>query len=42
MTATNDIQAVIFDVGGVLDVPGDRLAESADLLQLADGLGLEL
>ena len=42
MTATNDIQAVVFDVGGVLDVPGDRLAESADLLQLADGLGLEL
>jgi putative hydrolase of the HAD superfamily len=38
----HDIRAVIFDVGGVLDVPADLVAEEADRLQLAAGLGLEL
>ena len=42
MTLTNDIQAVIFDVGGVLDRPADLVAEETDRRQLAAELGLEL
>jgi putative hydrolase of the HAD superfamily len=40
MTDRYDIQAVIFDVGGVLDLPGDLVAERAVRLQLAKGLNL--
>jgi len=42
MNSDHDIQAVIFDVGGVLDVPADLVAEEADRVELAAGLGLEL
>ncbi len=41
MTETQPIQAVIFDVGGVLDLPADLAAETADRQQLAASLGLE-
>ncbi len=42
MTQAYDIQAVIFDVGGVLDRPADLAAEEADRIQIAASLGLDL
>ncbi len=42
MTSSNDIEAVIFDVGGVLDVSGNLAAEEADRLQLASQMGMEI
>lgn len=42
MRARPVIRAVIFDVGGVLDVPADRVAEEAARIELAAKLGLEV
>lgn len=42
MTSSRGIRAVIFDVGGVLDLPGDLAAEEADRLQLASRIGMEI
>ena len=41
MTEKTPIQAVIFDVGGVLDLPRDLGAETVDQRELAAGLGME-
>ena len=41
MTENTPIQAVIFDVGGVLDLPRDLGAETVDQQELAAGLGME-
>ncbi len=42
MTIESDIQAVIFDVGGVLDTPDRRAEEDSDRRQLAAQLGLDV
>lgn len=42
MTREPDIQAVIFDVGGVLDTPDRRAEEDSDRRQLAAQLGLDV
>ncbi len=42
MTGESDIQAVIFDVGGVLDTPDRRAEEDGDRRQLAAQLGLDV
>ncbi len=42
MTERNQIRAVIFDVGGVLDQPADTAAELIAHQQLAAQVGLEL
>ncbi|MEN8097671.1 MAG: HAD family phosphatase [Chloroflexota bacterium] len=42
MDTSPSIEAVIFDVGGVLDVPSNPHAEELDRMQVASELGLEL
>ena len=42
MNRDNHIQAVIFDVGGVLDQPADLRKEEIDRADLAAGLGLSV
>jgi HAD superfamily hydrolase (TIGR01509 family) len=42
MTRESDIQAVIFDVGGVLDTPDRRAEEDSDRRRLAAQLGLDV
>lgn len=42
MQHKNDIQAIIFDVGGVLDRPADTATEEMERQQLAAKLGLDL